>query len=131
MGAYNASKFALEGLSESLRRELMMFGIDVIIVAPGNVATPIWDKAEAVDDAQFGNSPYASVLARFKSYAIDAGRKGLPPEKIGQTVKTALTGARPSARYTVTHDPVANLMTTRLPKRVVDNLIARRLGFKS
>ncbi len=46
MGPYNASKFALEGLSESLRRELMIFGIDVIVVAPGAVATPIWDKAE-------------------------------------------------------------------------------------
>ena len=49
MGPYCASKFALEGLSESLRRELMLFGIDVIVVAPGAVATPIWDKAEEVD----------------------------------------------------------------------------------
>ncbi len=49
IGAYNASKFALEGMSEALRRELMIFGVDVIVVAPGNVATPIWDKAEAVD----------------------------------------------------------------------------------
>jgi hypothetical protein len=49
MAPYNASKFALEGLSESLRRELMLFGIDVIVIAPGAVATPIWAKAEQVD----------------------------------------------------------------------------------
>ena len=46
---YNASKFAVEGLSEGLRRELLPFGIDVIVIAPGAVATPIWSKAEEVD----------------------------------------------------------------------------------
>ena len=49
VGLYAASKHGLEGLSQSLRRELMLFGIDVIIVAPGSVATPIWDKAEQID----------------------------------------------------------------------------------
>jgi NAD(P)-dependent dehydrogenase (short-subunit alcohol dehydrogenase family) len=130
MGAYNASKFALEGLSESLRREMMMFGIDVIVIAPGSVATPIWDKAEAFDIAQFDNSPFAAALVRFKKYAIETGRKGFPPERIGEAVKTALSVARPKARYTVTPDPLTNLMTTRLPKRMVDNLIARQLGLK-
>ena len=54
-------------MSESLRRELMIFGVDVIIVAPGNVATPIWDKAEAVDDTPFDNTPYAPALARSRA----------------------------------------------------------------
>src|SRR4051794_19203021 len=53
IGPYNASKFALEGLSESLRRELMLFGIDVIIIAPGAVATPIWEKADRRDVERF------------------------------------------------------------------------------
>jgi NAD(P)-dependent dehydrogenase (short-subunit alcohol dehydrogenase family) len=61
-GPYAASKFALEGLSESLRRELMLFGIDVIVVAPGSVATPIWDKAEAMDITPFAATPYADAL---------------------------------------------------------------------
>lgn len=52
-GPYTASKFALEGLSESLRREFMLFGIDVIVISPGVVVTPIWDKAEAVDLTRF------------------------------------------------------------------------------
>ncbi len=58
------------------------------------------------------------------------GRKGLPPERLGAAVKHALTAARPKTRYTVTPDPFQNLLVTWLPKRAVDNLIARRLGLK-
>ncbi len=131
MGAYNASKFALEGMSEALRRELMIFGVDVIIVAPGNVATPIWDKADALDTTPFDNTPFAPALARLKSYAIKSGRSGLPPERIGEAVKIALTAAKPKTRYTVAPDPIQNLMIATLPKRIVDNMIASRLGLKS
>jgi NAD(P)-dependent dehydrogenase (short-subunit alcohol dehydrogenase family) len=131
MGAYNASKFALEGMSESLRRELMVVGVDVIIVAPGNVATPIWDKAGALDATAFDNTPYAPALARFRRYAIENGRKGLAPERIGEAVKTALTAAKPKTRYTVAPDPLAIMMMVTLPKRTVDNMIASRLGLKS
>jgi NAD(P)-dependent dehydrogenase (short-subunit alcohol dehydrogenase family) len=127
VGPYAASKFGLEGLSESLRRELIVFGIDVVVVAPGAVATPIWDKSD-VDVTPYANTPYASALDRMKNYMISLGHKGLPPEKIGQTVKTALTVARPKTRYTVAPNPFQQLMSATLPKRTVDNLIARRLG---
>ncbi len=130
LGAYSASKFALEGLSESLRRELMLFGIDVIIVAPGAVATPIWDKADTIDFTEFANTPYASALARVKDYMIANGKKGFPPEKLGAVVKTALTVSKPKTRYTVTPDPIRNLMISTLPKRIIDNIIARRMGLK-
>ncbi len=128
MGAYNASKFALEGFSESLRRELMIFGVDVIVVAPGNVATPIWDKASDIDFEPFDCTDYAPVLARMKDFLISNGRKGLPPERIGEAVKAALTVARPKTRYSMTPDPIQNFLVTTLPKRMVDALIARRLG---
>jgi NAD(P)-dependent dehydrogenase (short-subunit alcohol dehydrogenase family) len=128
VGPYNASKFALEGLSESLRRELMLYGIDVIVVAPGAVATPIWDKADAVDVSRYDNTPYASALAKVKDFMISNGRKGFPPEKIGQTVCVALTARKPKVRYTVTPDPLQNLMVHTLPKRMVDRMIAKRLG---
>src|SRR5882757_9421832 len=126
VGPYAASKFALEGLSESLRRELIVFGIDVIVVAPGAVATPIWDKSD-VDVTPYANTPYASALDKMKAYMISLGHKGLPPERIGEAVKTALTTARPKTRYTVAPNPVQQLMSAVLPKRAVDNLIARRL----
>src|ERR1051326_9095958 len=71
VGPYNASKFALEGLSEALRRELMIYGIDVIVVAPGAVATPIWDKADTVDVARYANTPYAAALEKIKAFMIE------------------------------------------------------------
>jgi len=130
LGPYSASKFALEGLSESLRRELILFGIEVIIVAPGTVATPIWDKADALDVTPFANTPYARALERLRFLMIAGGKKGLPAERIGETVQTALTASNPKTRYTVTPAPFQNWMANRLPKRVVDRMIARRLGLK-
>jgi NAD(P)-dependent dehydrogenase (short-subunit alcohol dehydrogenase family) len=130
LGAYNASKFALEGMSESLRRELIPFGIDVIVVAPGTVATSIWDSPDAINVAEFAHTPYARALAKLKAHMITNGRRGLPPEQIGETVKTALTATRPKARYTVTPDPIETLVANALPKRVVDNILAGRLGLQ-
>ncbi len=128
LGPYSASKFGLEGMSESLRRELMLFGIDVVIVAPGTVATPIWDRADALDAALLAGTPYAGALAVLKHFMISNGKKGLPPEQLGEVVKTALTAAKPKTRYTVTPIPVRNLLVNILPKRMVDRIIARRLG---
>jgi NAD(P)-dependent dehydrogenase (short-subunit alcohol dehydrogenase family) len=131
LGAYCASKFGLEGMSESLRRELMIFGVDVIIVAPGTVATPIWEKADGVDVTPFANTPYAPALDRLKRAMVSMGKQGLPRERIGEAVKTALTVLRPKTRFTLTPTPMQNMMTTTLPKRMVDTIIARRLGLKA
>ena len=131
MGPYNASKFAIEGLSESLRRELMLFGIDVIVVAPGAVATPIWAKAEEVDVAQYANTPYMKQLERMRSYMLDRGPKGLKPEKLGEAIHHALTTPHPKVRYTVSPDGLQDLMVDILPKRMVDRMIGGRLGLTS
>lgn len=128
VGPYNTSKFALEGLSESLRRELMIYGVDVIVIAPGAIATPIWDKADAIDVSRYANTPFATSLNRVKGYMLEMGRKGFPPERIGEVVHTALTTPNPKTRYIATPDPFGNWMSNHLPKRMVDNTIARRLG---
>ena len=128
LGPYSASKFALEGLSESLRRELMIYGVDVIIIAPGAIATPIWDKADAIDVSRFANTPYRKSLDTVKGYMVGLGRKGLPPTRIGETVHTALTSPSPKTRYIVTPEPLANWLGNNLPKRMLDNTIAKRLG---
>jgi len=126
--AYSASKHALEGLSESLRRELMLFGIDVVIVAPGAVKTPIWSKAEEVDISAYQNSPYFPALQKVRAYMLQLGSIGLPAEKIAETVYEALTTPHPKVRYQVTPDPMRHIMTNYLPKRMVDKIIAKRLG---
>ncbi|HKO69600.1 MAG TPA: SDR family oxidoreductase [Bradyrhizobium sp.] len=126
--AYSASKHAIEGLSESLRREMMLFGIDVIIVAPGAVKTPIWSKAEEVDISAYKNSPFFPALGRIRQFMLRLGETGLPPEKIAEAIAEALTSAHPKVRYQLTPDPMRHLMLALLPKRMTDKIIAKRLG---
>jgi NAD(P)-dependent dehydrogenase (short-subunit alcohol dehydrogenase family) len=130
MGPYSASKFGLEGLSESLRRELMVFGIDVIMIRPGAVATPIWDKADEVDVTRFSNTPYYSSLDKVKEVMIGQGRKGYPPERIGRAVLKALTTARPKTAYTENPNKLQGAAVRVLPKRMVDRAVAGQLGLK-
>ena len=128
MSAYSASKFAIEGLSESLRREMMLFGIDVVVIAPGAVKTPIWGKAEEVDVAAYKNSPFFPALERIRKFMLQLGENGLPPEKIAERIADVLTSASPKVRYQITPDPMRHLITAILPKRMVDRIIAKRLG---
>jgi NAD(P)-dependent dehydrogenase (short-subunit alcohol dehydrogenase family) len=128
MSAYSASKHAIEGLSESLRREMMLFGIDVIIIAPGAVKTPIWSKAEEVDVSGYKNSPYFPALQGLRKFMLHLGDTGLPAEQIAERIAEALTSSHPKVRYQITPDPMRHLITAILPKRMVDRIIARRLG---
>src|ERR1700753_746682 len=125
---YSASKHAIEGLSESLRRELMLFGIDVIIIAPGAVKTPIWGKAEDAGLSAYRDSPYLPALKKINQITRDFEKIGLPPEKIAARVADALTSPSPKVRYQITPDPMRHLITRILPKRLIDGIIAGRLG---
>lgn len=131
LGAYAASKHGLEGFSESLRRELMLYGIDVIIVGPGSIATPIWDKAEQEDVSMYADTDYAESGRRVQKYMIEDGRRGYPPEKVGEVVLHALTTPRPKVRYSVIPgSSLRRIIQMILPKRLVDRIIARNLGYK-
>jgi NAD(P)-dependent dehydrogenase (short-subunit alcohol dehydrogenase family) len=128
LAPYNASKFALEGLSESLRRELLLFGIDVIVVGPGAVVTAIWDKAEKIDLSAYLATPYGPALQKLRDYMLGIGRKGLPPEQLGAVIAQALTAPHPKTRYAVTPQPFQDFLGRTLPARWLDRLIGRQLG---
>ena len=131
VGAYAASKHGLEGFSETLRRELILYGIDVIIVGPGPIATPIWDKAEQADTSLYANTDYVDAAQRAKEFMIRSGKNGLPPEKVGEVVWQALTTRSPSTRYAVVgRGALQRFVQQLLPKRLVDRIVAKALGLK-
>ena len=129
LSAYAASKHGVEGYSDCLRRELQIFGIDVIVVGPGAVATPIWDKGEDPDDPKYRGTVWAAPLKKFATFFVEQGRKGLPAEHIGGVVYEALTSPSPRTRYAPVPGKFQNYTLPRLlPKRWVDRLIGKQTG---
>jgi NAD(P)-dependent dehydrogenase (short-subunit alcohol dehydrogenase family) len=125
-GAYAASKFGLEGYSDSLRRELMLFGIRVILIEPRAVATSIWDQAERVVVHQFPNTPYDRSLRLFAQQARRETKTGFPSRKVGELIWRALTTPRPRARYAIVpHRLVEWSIPRRLPTELLDYCIAK------
>jgi hypothetical protein len=130
LGAYAASKWGLEGMSEALRRELTLFGIDLVIIEPGAVNTAMYDKGEAEDLSEFKTTPYWAAIENFRKYVVAEGRKGLPPERLARAAYVALTAAKPKTRYAVVPQRLKNWTLPRLlPDRTVDHAIAKQMGF--
>lgn len=131
VGPYAASKFALEGYSQSLRRELMLYGIDVIVIGPGAIATPIWDKAESEDLQRFSNTPYAPAIERVADYMLKQGKEGLPASDVGDLIWFCLSDPKPKVRYPILRRPFMDRTLPRLMNpRIVDRIIAKRLGIQ-
>ena len=136
VGAYHASKFALEAVSDTLRRELLSQGVDVIVIEPGGVKTPIWSKGDELateltaDLPPEGQRLYGNLIAAIrKQTAKIATETGIEPRVVAEAIGHALTAKRPRARYLVGRDaklraPAAAL----LPDRVMDRIVARTLG---
>ncbi len=128
LGAYAAAKFALEALSDALRRELGVYGIAVSVVQPGGVATPIWDKSIDVTVPMPRSNPYLRGMKTFRDLGQSAGAQGMPAERIGRQVLTILTMPRPKPRYLITQGAFSERIMRVLPTRLLDRLIARRLN---
>lgn len=131
LGPYSASKHAVEGLTKSLRRELMLFGIQVVVLGPGAVATPIWAKAEEVDPSAYEHTPYYKPLMAIRDYMTRNGPAGLAPDVIAKRVHKSLTQSRPRFRYALVPQRFSNWTLPKLlPARMVDNIVAKRIGLR-
>lgn len=132
-GPYSASKFALEAITDSLRVELLPFGVDVIIIEPGVIATPIWlTSIEAADVVMKRLPPqafeyYGRIIERVRQRALK-GVGGLPADAVARVVEHALTSARPRTRYIVGRDAKVRALLGHLPDRWRDRIIAKQLS---
>jgi NAD(P)-dependent dehydrogenase (short-subunit alcohol dehydrogenase family) len=133
LGPYAASKFALEGLSDTLRRELAPWNLHVSLVEPGRIATPIWDKSLQTADAMAKSLPpeaqalYADSINLMRARAAKGNTQGVPADDVAKAVAHALTAARPKIRYVVGPDAKqATLLLRVLPDRLLDWLARQR-----
>ncbi len=133
VGAYCASKFALEALTDALRMELRPWGIAVSIVEPGAVATPIWEKSVARASATMEDLPpqardlYGRALTAIREASERMARGAISTDRVVAAVVHALTAARPKTRYLVGTDAKVQVALKILPDRLRDRLIVRAL----
>jgi NAD(P)-dependent dehydrogenase (short-subunit alcohol dehydrogenase family) len=133
VGAYNMAKFGLEGMSDSLRRELRPHGVDVIVIEPGGVKTPIWQKGnELADDLQADMPPeaqrlYGRMIEALRKQTVKIqNERGIEAREVAEAIGTALTARRPWSRYLVGRDAKLRAPAAAvLPDRVMDRLVAR------
>ncbi len=127
VGAYNASKFALEGYGDALRRELAPHGVDVVLVEPGQIDTPIWDKMPDDEFDQLG-ARYAERGRRMAAGMLASARRAPPASAVADVVVEALTVRRPRTRYALPRDSrISAALLPRLPDRLADRIIGSQL----
>ncbi|HOD16368.1 MAG TPA: SDR family oxidoreductase [Spirochaetota bacterium] len=126
-GPYCSSKFALEGYADSLRREMLLCGVKVVIIQPGRVATPIWDKGEKMLQGG-GTEPFAGIARRLGEHAIKKGKStGLQPVLIARLVQEALTKVKPRLRYLIAPSTLKYRIIKLLPAGRVDEMVRKEL----
>ncbi len=130
MGPYAASKHALEALSDALRRELLLYGIDVILIEPGTTQTPIIEKT-AVQSNNYADTDYGDVLAEFGKKTLERQDSALPVAKVTDAIVSALENPNPKTRYAVPRKWLMGWMAPRfIPDRLFDKIAANQLRFK-
>lgn len=131
MSPYAMSKHALEAMSESLRREVGIHGIDVVIIGPGAIKTPIWAKADELDVERYKNTEFYDYLVGMRNTMKSLGDAGLDPDDVGKLALHILTTAKPKTRYPILRNRFAMwTLPNLLPRRMVDGFIAKRFGMK-
>jgi short-subunit dehydrogenase len=129
-GSYCTAKFAVEGYSDVLRRELMQLGIKVIVIEPGLIKTKIWDKGESDLDVlkeKLKGSPFYHTAMKVGKDFVNSGKKwGIDPIKIAEKINLAFTLPEPKTRYRVTENNFAYKMVKLLSDKTLD----KQFGWK-
>lgn len=135
MAPYHASKFAIEGLGDSLRQELAPWGIDVVVIEPGSVATDIWERGDAKgDEIVEGMTPgarelYEARLRKMQKVMEKTAGRGIEPLEAAKVIETALTAEKPKTRYLIGRDAKIQARVKKLiPDRLFDRIIAWETG---
>lgn len=123
---YSASKFAIEALTDGMRRELSPFGIDVLSVAPGPVKTPIWHKAKSQTKA-FEGTRYASILEGLGAYTDAAEAGGVEPELVAGIIHDMLKSKRPRPDRLVMKKNWLIRLVMLAPKRWQDKMFLKNM----
>ena len=123
---YSASKFAVEALTDGMRRELMPFGIDVLSVAPGPVKTPIWQKAKTQTKA-FEGTRYAEVLNQLDAYTEATEAGAVEPELVAGIIKDMVEQEQPRPDQLVMKKKWLIRLLLQLPKRIQDKMIRKNV----
>ncbi|MBX3059166.1 MAG: SDR family oxidoreductase [Anaerolineae bacterium] len=127
MGAYAASKHALEAISDALRRELLLYGIDVILIEPGTVRTPIIGKF-AGQVERYMQTDYGRILQPLAAQVEKREQSALPVERVTAVILQALESEHPKTRYPIPRKRLTGWLLPRLlPDRWFDRLVARQL----
>jgi NAD(P)-dependent dehydrogenase (short-subunit alcohol dehydrogenase family) len=131
---YCASKHAVEAITDALRLELEPWGIQVSVIEPGVVATPIWEKGTAQMQERLATMPpealqlYDPLIRAIASLVKHAPRRAVAPEAVVDAVRRALESRRPRPRYVVGRDAKVRLfLQTLLPRRWMDAIVHRFL----
>ena len=126
-GPYAASKFALEAMSDALRRELVIFGIKVIIVQPGPIKTPIWSKALSNEVIDYADTPYARILSKRAKSLKKIAAAAIPSEEVAKIVNTGIAGKNPKIRYLVAKKSWQYKLFSMLPDKWLDNATTKAM----
>src|SRR5262245_27052444 len=129
LAPYAASKHALESISDGMRRELALYGIDVIVMVIGAVQTPIWEKVSAEDLERFSQTDYAGGVATMRETTSELGKGGMPVARVATAVRQALEEAKPKPRYILVNDYWRGWLLPKLvPTRMFDYALTRQFG---
>lgn len=127
-GAYSASKYAIEAMTDSMRREMSQTGIKFVLIEPGAVKTPIWEKADQIDLSPYEGTRYESIMSKVKEEVIKGGRHGASVEKLAELIVSVLSDPNPKTRYRYARKVFKEItLPLWLSDKKLDKLVKKKL----